>query len=200
MRHLLLRGLTMAAMASLAAAANPAQPPALTLILEFQGPHSARSVVEMKREFQEIMKNSGLTFDWKSRAEAAQQSFPNLVLVRFKGKCVLQPVGYLYDERGPLAFTYSTDGAVQPYSEVSCDKVVASVRSAMFGGDFARADLLLGRALGRVLAHELVHILAKSPEHAREGVAKAALSGTQLISPDLRLTPGDLERMLYTQP
>ena len=32
---------------------------------------------------------------------------PNLVLVKFKGKCVVEPVGYLYDERGPLATTYT---------------------------------------------------------------------------------------------
>ena len=86
----------------------------------------------------------------------------DLVLVRFTGKCVLEPVGYLYDERGPMAFTYSTDGVVQPFSEVACDKVTSVVRSAMSGGDFANADVLLGRALGRVLAHEVVHILSKS--------------------------------------
>ncbi len=175
--------------------APPARTAGLTIVLDFQGPHADRSVAEMKREFEGIMKSSGLSFDWRLRSEAYQQTSDNLVVVRFKGKCVLEPVGYLYDERGPLAFTYSTDGLVQPYSEVACDKVTASVRSAMFGGDFAKADLLLGRALGRVVAHEVVHILCQSGAHGRGGIAKSALSGKRLISPDLQLDAADLERL-----
>ena len=153
----------------------------------------------MKREFESIMHDSGMTFDWRTKSQAAQDSFANLVVVRFKGKCVLEPAGYLYDERGPLAFTWTTNGEVQPYSEVACDKVAASVRSAMWGGDFTHADLLMGRALARVVAHEVVHILSKSGDHAHAGIAKPALSGRQLIAPDLKLNPADLER-LYFEP
>ena len=189
MRHVLFCAIWLTALSSTAYAAG------LTIILDFQGPHSQRSVDEMKREFEGIMKDSGVTFDWRLREQAQQEVFGNLVVVRFKGKCILEPVGYLYDERGPLAFTYSTDGVVQPYSEVACDQVTASVRSAMFGGDFAKADELLGRALGRVVAHELVHMLSKSGAHGRDGVAKATLSGKRLISPKLRLDAVDLERL-----
>lgn len=167
----------------------------ITIVLDFQGPRSEPSVAEMKREFAGIMKGSALHFDFRSRSQASQEALSDLVLVRFTGKCVLEPVGYLYDERGPMAFTYSTEGIVQPFSEVACDKVTSAVRSAMAGGDFAKADLLLGRALGRVLAHEVMHILSKSGAHGRTGVAKTALSGTQLIAPELGLGPEDLERM-----
>ena len=195
MRHVLICAL---AFASTALAASPVRPP-LTIVLDFQGKHSDRSVAEMKHELEGLMKGSGLTFDWRMRSEAQDESFSNLVVVRFKGKCVLEPVGYLYDERGPLAFTYSTAGVVQPFSEVACDRVTAAARSAMFGGDFAHADILLGRALGRVVAHELVHILSKSGAHGREGVAQPVLSGVKLIAPKLHLAPADLER-IYTQP
>ena len=47
-----------------------------------------------------------------------------------------------------MAFTYSTDGVVQPFSEVACDKVTSAVRSAMSGGDFAKADVLAGTRAG----------------------------------------------------
>ena len=167
----------------------------ITIVLDFQGPRSEQSVAEMKREFAGIMKDTAVRFDFRSRSQASQEPLSDLVLVRFKGKCVLDPVGYLYDERGPMAFTYSTDGAVQPFSEVACDKVTSAVRSAMSGGDFAKADVLLGRALGRVLAHEVVHMLSKSGAHGHTGVARTALSGSQLIAPELRLEPEDVERL-----
>ncbi len=167
----------------------------ITIVLDFQGPRSEQSVAEMKREFAGIMKDSTLRFDFRWRSQASEEALTDLVLVRFTGKCVLEPVGYLYDERGPMAFTYSTDGIVQPFSEVACDKVTSAVRSAMAGSDFANADVLLGRALGRVLAHEVVHMLSKSGAHGRTGVAKAALSGSQLIAPELPLEPKDVERI-----
>src|SRR5207302_3578919 len=118
------------------------------------------------------------------------------IVVRYKGKCVLDPVPYFYNERGPMAFTYSTDSVVQPFSEVACDKVITAVRSAMFGGDFGKADLLLGRALARVLEHEVVHMLSGSGDHGHEGVARKSLSGNRLITPELRWAPEDLERLI----
>lgn len=170
----------------------------LTIILDFKGPRSARAVIEMERETQAIFQEFGLRLSWRLREDAAQSTYPDLVVVQFQGACVLQPAPYLYDELGPsepLAFTYTTDGTVQPFSQVACDKVAASARSAMWGGDFARADLLLGRALGRVLAHELVHILTGSGQHSPEGVEKRTLSPKQLTAASLPLSAADLARL-----
>jgi hypothetical protein len=176
-------------------AAGNSHPHSLTIVLEFQGPHSERSIEEMKRESQDILKQTGLQVDWRVRREVDGAPIENLVVVRLKGRCIWEPLGYLYDERGPLASTRTSDGVVLPFSEVACDKVVASVRSAMFGGDYAHADLLLGRALGRVLAHELVHLLARSQTHGQSGVAKPSLSGKQLIQDRLELSERDLDRL-----
>lgn len=189
MRHVGISALLLALTAPAAIAEG------VTIVLDFQGPRNEQSVSELKREFAGIMKDSAIQFEWKSRTEAERADFTNLVVVRFKGTCVLRPIPYLYDERGPMAFTYSTEGEVQPFSEVECDRVTNVVRSAMSGSDFANADLLMGRALGRVLAHEVVHILTKSGTHGRNGVAKTALSGRQLIADELHLDPEDLDRI-----
>jgi hypothetical protein len=174
----------------------------LTIVFDFQGPHSSRSVTAMQHEVAGILKDSGLQLQWRALARTSGTSDldeENLVVVRFSGRCLLEPNPILYDERGPLAFTHTSDGTVLPFSEVACDQVTASMRSAMFGGDYAQGDQLLGRALGRVVAHELVHILTDSHDHGREGVARAALSGTQLITPRLPLSPSDLERLRVEQ-
>jgi hypothetical protein len=178
------------------AAVSPVFAEGITIVLDFQGPRSEQSIREMKHEFAGIMKDSTIRFEFQSRSQAEQTSSSDaLVVVKFKGKCVFEPAPYLIDERGPMAFTYSTDGAVQPFSEVACDRVTQAMRSAMSGGDFAKADVLLGRALGRVLAHEVVHILTNSAKHGSAGVARTALSGSQLIAPELQLDSDDLERM-----
>ena len=181
---------------AMTAAANTAAPArALTVVLDFRDSHSPRAVTAMEHEIERILSATGVTLDWRIRGESPPETSGTLVVVRFKGRCVLEPVGYLYDERGPLAFTYSSDGQMQPFSEVACDRVVTSVRSAMFGGDYAHADQLFGRALGRVVAHELVHILSGEATHGTAGVERRALSPDNLLAPVLELDPADVERV-----
>ena len=187
--------LRLARICALVCLALPAFAEGVTILLDFQGPRSEPAIAEMKREFTGIMKGSPVTFNFKSRAQVAEETPADLLVVRFTGKCVFEPAGFLYDERGAMAFTYSTEGVVQPFSDVACDKVTSAIRPAISGADYGKADLLLGRALGRVLAHEVVHMLSKSGTHARDGVARTALSGNQLIAPKLKLGPQDLERM-----
>jgi hypothetical protein len=168
----------------------------ITLLLQFDHKHSERSVEEMKREMNAIMKDTGLELDFRSLKDFnPNEPVSDLVVVKFRGTCQMDTMPILFDERGPLAFTHSSDGEVLPFSEVACDRVRQSVESAMWGGDRLRADLLLGRALGRVLAHELVHIVAKSHKHGTKGIAKTSLSGVQLIADRLQLDAHDVERL-----
>jgi hypothetical protein len=182
-------------LAMTAAADTVAPARALTVVLDFRDPHSGPAVLAMEHEIEHILSGTGVTLDWRIRGESPPETSGTLVVVRFKGRCMLEPVGYLYDERGPLAYTYSTDGQMQPFSEVACDRVVTSVRLGMFGGDYAHADQLFGRALGRVVAHELVHILSGEASHANAGVERRALSPDNLLAPELRLEPADVERV-----
>lgn len=181
------------------AAALPAwaTPPDLTVVLDFKRPLNERAVFEMKREAAGILSTAGMRLDWRDASRAADASFPDLVVFTFKGNCAVEPepAPPLYDELGPLAVTRTANGAIQPFGEVDCGRVAASVRSAMWGGDFGRRDELLGRALGRVVAHELVHMLTKSGEHSREGVQRSALSGKQLIADALPLSALDIDRL-----
>src|SRR5438270_359190 len=95
-------------------------PSTLTVILNFEGPIADSSIREMKRKIASILRSSGIRFDWRMRNELGEHdTFTDLVVVRFKGKCVMDPAPFLYDERGPLASTYSSDGTVLPFSEVA---------------------------------------------------------------------------------
>jgi hypothetical protein len=167
----------------------------VTVVVNFKGPYSAPAIQEMQREAGRIIQSSGITLEWRSRAEASKATFNDLVVMNFKGSCVFNPMPMVVDELGPYAITRTAGGEVQPFGEVDCDHVVSSLHTAMTGGDFAKADTLLGRALGRIVAHELVHMLTKSKQHSRDGVERAALSARQLISESLPLSALDVDRL-----
>jgi hypothetical protein len=168
----------------------------LTILMEFDSPVAPKALIEMKKESETVLKNTGLQLAWTLRQDYdSSNSASDLVIVKFKGHCAMENYPQLLDERGPLAWTYSSDGEMLPYSEVSCDKVRNSIRKAMHGGDYAKGDKLMGRAVGRVLAHELVHILSNSKEHGKEGVAKTALSPANLIAESMKLHEADALRI-----
>jgi len=195
MRHVKICACLLAVMALPIAAKPPVAGADVTVITNFKNSYSAPAIRAMQSEVQQILKSSGVSLEWRSRDEAADTTFNDLVVMTFKGSCVFNPMPIVYDELGPYAITRTTGGEVQPFGEVDCDHVVSSLHSAMTGGDFAKADQLLGRALGRVVAHELVHMLTKSKQHGREGVEKAALSARQLIAESLPLSTFDVDRL-----
>jgi hypothetical protein len=195
MRHVSICACLLATIALPIAAMPPSTGADVTVITNFKNAYSAPAIQAMQREVEQILKASGVSLDWRSRSEAADATFRDLVVMTFKGSCVFNPMPILYDELGPYAITRTTGGEVQPFGEVDCDHVVSSLHSAMSGADYVKADLLLGRALGRVVAHELVHMLTKSKQHGREGVEKAALSARQLISESLPLSAFDIDRL-----
>lgn len=172
---------------AMAATTPRGTPKGLTVVMDFKGAHSEPSIREMERESGTILKSTGLKLDWRLRNQTDGETYRELVVMTFNGTCKFDRNVRAYNPRGPLASTRTTDHVIQPFGQVDCDHVVSTARSAMFGGDFARGDMLVGRALGRVVVHELIHMLTKSRDHAREGVFEAGLSGKQLIAAELPL-------------
>jgi hypothetical protein len=173
---------------------HPASPD-VTVILEIKGQFPSGAIRQMQREANLIIGSANIVLDWRTVGEATTGNFKDLVVLTFKGSCALDSTPPPQWAPGAYAFTHSADGEVQPFGEVDCDRVANSVKTASAGEDRSNPDLLIGRALGRVVAHELVHMLTKSSEHGHEGVQKASLSGRQLISDSLPLSGLDLDRL-----
>ncbi len=167
----------------------------VTVVIDIRGTFAPAALRQMEKEADSIIGTSGIHLDWRLRDQAFNTTFNDLVVLTFKGACMLEPAPPLYDELGPYAFTRTENGTVQPFGEVDCDHVVGAARAAMSHNDFPHADLLLGRALGRVVAHELVHMLTRSGQHTSEGIQKPALSGRQLIAGSLNLSMLDVDRL-----
>jgi len=145
------------------------------------------------------MQSAGLTFDLKLFSELGPWAeFSDLMVVRLKGSCRLDgaPVQKLSNSL-PLALAHTTDGKVLPFLEVYCDQVRAVVRPALWGDQLRMADELMGRALGRVIAHEIYHVITGT-RHSGAGIARHALSGPQLISEELFFQPEDIQRMVQS--
>jgi hypothetical protein len=167
----------------------------LTIVLDFRGSYANESVREMEREVENLLRGAGRPLEWRSWKQATHSVFDEIAVVRFSGDCEAQFWPNGVPPEGVLGKTHVSDGIVLPFSDVACDNIASSVRSTVLGMGRTRADVIFGRALGRVVAHELVHILSRSTAHGHEGIAQSALSRDELTCDKLDLSPEDVARI-----
>ncbi len=170
--------LALAASSSAASAARQ-----VTLILQFDGRHSELSVSEMKRELQNLMRASGTELNWRNSGDISPtESFPSIIVITFHGSCEMRPAAPPFpDLATPLGYAHISNGEILPFADVECDRIRSELRSghgAIGPGD----DRLLGRALGRVLAHELHHIIDRTRTHEHSGLFRKSLSPQDLVA------------------
>ena len=139
----------------------------------------------MRSELTGILAPSGMSAVWvSSEARQPGQDFAGLVVFRFHGRCGFDGVADKRDNDvsgKPLAETDTIDGHVLPYATVNCDTVrglIAPVSGSM-PPDWKTQ--MLGRALARVTAHEIYHMLAGVRTHDdRGGIFQASHSRKDL--------------------
>lgn len=157
------------------------------------GRYSKVAIREMGREAARILKQSGVFLRWRVGVPT-QSVNGRLVVVKLAGRCDMDgEPAFLVP--GPLGWAHEVDGTMLPFSDLACDNIRGAVQSAMVGGNEIRGNVLLGRAMGRVLAHELYHIVADTSDHGRDGVAQAALSTRELTTGQLDLKPSEVQAM-----
>ena len=172
------------AFGTLLCALLPSLPAAdLTVVLSFEAHHAARSVAQMRLEAERLLLDSGVSLDWRMLNDLPPgESFSRLAVVKFTGQCEMTafPSGPTAPV-APLGITYRIAGRVVPFSQVACDEVRATLAAAHLPADPEIRELLYGRALGRVLAHELFHVLNGNGRHTHSGVTQKYLSAASLI-------------------
>jgi hypothetical protein len=177
--------------AGVGAVSNP-----VTVLLDFDKPHSEMSLEAMEAEVSSLLKATGVAVRWQLKSELSPNSeFAELVLIKLTGYCMTETVPMPMDERGPLAFAHSSDGEVLPFGEVECERVKISLRRFLTGRDNRNEDALLGRALGRVLAHEMYHMLANDRKHTGSGVTRGSLTANELTASHTNLPAKAIEEM-----
>jgi hypothetical protein len=81
----------------------------------------------------------------------------------------------------PIGSTAAADNHLLPFVVVKCDVLTALMSPFIADQPEAFREFVFGRAIGRVLAHELYHIVTQSESHLDSGVAKASFSASDLM-------------------
>jgi hypothetical protein len=167
-------------------------PRTLAILFHFEQPYADRTLQETERELKALIGEHAIKLEWHDRRDfEGKSTFANIVVLNFRGNC---------DPRSDSSFSGPMDswlarmdvfdGVVLPFGEVNC----GLMRALMAGGahNAKLTDKEFGRALARVLAHELYHFLTQSTSHATQGLEKPAFSRADLLLDGLRLDRQEL--------
>lgn len=151
-------------------------------------------IEEMQEEAEEVFAPAGVQLQWRYLdLSRIRESVATLVVATFTGTCQCDGLGVPAIGQGPLGWTSVTDGTILPFCNVHYDRVREVLLRSMRHLPRGQQERLLGRALGRVLAHELYHILANTRGHAKTGLAKPLLSDGDLAQEELHFSARELE-------
>lgn len=153
----------------------------LVVYLKADPNQPAAPIENMKRELISLMHSAGYRVEWGGESHS-----PYLAVVELTGNCALT-AGYPgrdapASSAGALASTNVTDGQVLPFASVNCAALTRSLSNALAHDVAAQRDFYYGRALARVIAHELYHILMRTTEHSRNGVSRSCFTTADLVS------------------
>jgi hypothetical protein len=131
------------------------------------------------------MRAGGFRIIWGDPRTPGKLGQGDLAVVELRGSCGMPPGSYRVerevDSGGKIAETPVENGVVLPFSFVNCANLTRMIGPVLSLEAGAQRDYLYGRAMARVVAHELYHVLLGSRDHGHQGVSKASFTTANLL-------------------
>lgn len=167
-----------------------AQPAKIAIMAEFEQPAAKQTIRAMQQQAADLLKSAGVELAWPGKL-INPAGFQKVIQVRFQGSCRAGDFASLTaldsEPFGTSSFRLAAaklaGREVLPKAVVECD----NVRRALHYVPFPNHATELGKALARVLTHELYHILGGTTHHEKEGLAKAIVKLEEIVRGDLSL-------------
>jgi hypothetical protein len=160
----------------------------------------AAALEEMQKELAGLMYGVGMAAQWEDPTNYRDVN-GYIVVVDLEGDCSV-PVHAETEplpEGTPLGTTATAENHILPFVSVNCKTLNALLAPFMADQPAAFRDFVFGRALGRVLAHELYHVVTQSGDHLDSGLAKARFSAADLMKNQFEFSEMALDRIHASQ-
>jgi hypothetical protein len=153
---------------------------------------------EMKYQTEIIMQDAGFDVGWWDSREELRDTRAHLLVIEFRGSCApasRKASGHTLQSFSNLASSAVTDGRVLPFIRIDCDELNNLLRSKFGSEPQLRQASLYARALARVLAHEIYHVIGQTTLHTRNGLTKSRVRAEELIDENFGFTEPAIEKL-----
>jgi len=148
----------------------------------FQDEPSALIQHSMQDEVDAIMSPLGWNFEWKSLYTDTGLTSIRQATLFFRGACSTDDLTEFPPYPFVLGRTEMTGRNIKPFADIYCDAIRAYLATQLRTRAPEDRAPTFGRAVGRIVAHELYHIFANTPHHASRGLGKADCKPQELLA------------------
>jgi hypothetical protein len=157
----------------------------VVLYLKINAGQPARPIEEMEREAGALMDVAGYSLEWRVLPHASIDAVEApIVVMELHGVCEAPErpdVAVPLPDSSRLASAAISNGEILPFGSVECNTLSRMLADALPKSGNKR-EFLYGRAMGRLVAHELYHILTKTRDHEDTGVGKSHFSVKDVLA------------------
>ena len=159
----------------------------LVIFLSSDSTSAPAASLPMKREVSKLMQTAAIRVEWQDPS-TDQGGLENdySAVIRLRGSC--QPTApdtrFQRSVRGPfpLASSVVADGVILPFGNIDCAALNSFLGPSLWRMPAEQRGSLYGRAVARLIAHELFHVIAQTTAHAHSGVAEPTFTVAELLS------------------
>ena len=149
--------------------------------------HTADSVpdpmlTEMKSELASLMEPAGYQIHWSGAHALVTPFHGDLVVIEVRGSCDLPSSSISRTRVVQLGSSAVADGKVLPFSWADCTALAQILEPFLTHQRKEKREFLFGRAMARVVAHELYHVLGRTLAHTTSGLTKARFEPRDLLA------------------
>ena len=169
----------------------------LTLIVHVEDRDSNATIDSMNNELGDIFEPMGMWTETRLDTDIKPGDlFERVAVIKLKGGCQLnrEISGF---QRGPLGMVQRVDGTILPFIDIYCGRIHDMVREDLRVDEKPERNRKFGRALARVIAHELYHVFSQTVQHTKSGLSKAAFTASDLLADRLTFDQERVYMMLH---
>jgi len=185
---------------SIPAHALPAHEKKLVIFLISDSVIAPAASLQMKRELGDLLQAAAIHVEWQDPS-VDRGSLENdyAAVIHLRGFCrPTEPGGRLqHSAPGPftLASSAVADGVILPFGDIDCAALNSFLGPALWRVPEKERESAYARAVARLMAHELYHVIAQTHSHTHSGVAKPSFTVTDLLSDRFEFTESTLTEL-----
>ncbi len=166
----------------------------IALLTEFDLPPAEETAIGMHRELTQMFDSAGLELHMHEDGPYIYLASTRHVLsVHFVGRCQPPRATAARGEAAVLARLAKVDGRLLPLVTVDCAAVAQYIRPAMTGAELRQAGAVVGRALARVVAHEIYHWMTQRTAHGHSKLFSERISVSTLLDGGILFDPDEVQ-------
>lgn len=153
--------------------------------MQFQHEPPTAVLSAIQEEASALMAPAELRLQWKTLPATGSDVSAAVAVVTFQGHCTAANLPFQPQWVPRLGWSHVSGGKVLPFAGIDCDSILGFIDKRLRAMPPRERDQVLGKAVGRVLAHELDHIFAQTRDHKAREMDQPEYSVEELVAPSL---------------